>query len=255
MTYLKLLILTHRAMWFYLGYSLLTIFYAPICLLLCPFLPRRARHKMIIFWCIIAIHWVRICCGVRYNIIGKENIPKQPCVIVSKHQSPFETFLLQILFSPMATVLKIELTRIPLFGWAMKYLEPIVIDRKKKKAALKQVIDQGRSRITEGFWILIFPEGTRIPSGQSSSFSKGGFVLAKEIGAPVVSIAHNAGDHWPAKRFLKYPGTIQIEIGQVTPTDNELRDIMKTSAKWISQKQHEMSEIERKNNTKISIKC
>ena len=153
----------------------------------------------------------------------------------------------------MATVLKIELTRIPLFGWAMKYLEPIVIDRKRKKAALEQVVDQGKTKIAEGFWILIFPEGTRTPSGQSSRFSKGGFVLAKEIGVPILPVAHNAGDHWVAKGFLKYPGTIQVQFGPCIAIEPELKGVMKTTSQWMSQQQHLISEKERTADTVITI--
>lgn len=251
---LYLMVLIHRAAWFYLGYCIITTCYAPICLLLCPVLPRLTRHKLIIFWCHMALRWLYFCCGTRYEIKGKQRIPANPCVIISKHQSSFETFLLQMLFSPMATVLKVELTRIPLFGWAMQYLEPIVIDRKQKKAALQQVIDQGKAKIQEGFWILIFPEGTRTASGHSSKFSKGGFVLAQAINVPILPVAHNAGDHWPSRRFIKYPGTIQIQFGSPISTKQPLNDVMQLTAQWMMDQQHKISEKERQGNANILVK-
>ncbi len=243
-----------RTSLFYLGYSLLTLLYAPLCMLTCPLLPLKRRLQMISFWCRLALIWLRICCGIRYQIKGSEHIPAKPCVIVSKHQSPLETFLFQILFLPITTVLKIELTRIPLFGWALRYLEPITIDRRQKKAALSQIIEQGQNKLKQNFWVLIFPEGTRIPPGTSSRFSKGGFVLAQESGVPVLPVALNAGDYWKTKKFLKYPGTTTLEFGPEIPTNQPLADVMQQTLDWLNPRQQALSPTEKQAKAHITAK-
>jgi len=144
---------------------------------------------------------------------GRELLPAEPAVVLSRHESTWETLYLQSLFVPQATVIKRELLRIPFFGWAYALLRPVAIDRTDARGALKELIRRGRRRLEQdGAWVILFPEGTRMPHGEDGRFQRGGAALAVAAGRPVVVIAHDAGRYWPARRFLKSPGTIRVRI-------------------------------------------
>ena len=145
---------------------------------------------------------------------GEENIPSEPCVIVSNHQGQWETFSMQYLFHPLCTLLKRELLYIPLWGWAMKLLNPIAINRSKPKEAIVQTLDEGSKRLKSGLYVLLFPEGTRVEAGKVGNYARSSFELAKRNGAKVLPICHNSGDCWPAHKFLKNSGVIKLSIGQ-----------------------------------------
>ena len=147
-------------------------------------------------------------------IEGKENLPSEPCVIVSNHQGQWEAFSMQYLFHPLCTLLKRELLYIPLWGWAMGLLKPIAINRGRPREALRQALDEGGDRLDRGLFVLFFPEGTRVEAGQINRYSRSSFELALRSNVPVLPIAHNSGDCWPAHKFLKYPGTIFLTIGK-----------------------------------------
>ena len=153
--------------------------------------------------------------GIRARVIGQENMPKEPCVILAKHQSAWETMALQDTTwgSYCVFVLKKELLRVPLIGWGLAAMKMISIDRKAGKDALDQVVTQGRERLKQGFYVIIFPEGTRVPPGQKQRYKPGGAYLATHVGCPVVPVAHNAGELWPRQAFLKKPGTVTVSIG------------------------------------------
>jgi 1-acyl-sn-glycerol-3-phosphate acyltransferase len=135
--------------------------------------------------------------NIHVDVKGAENVPERPCVIVSNHQSTWETFFLSAYFEPLSQVLKRELLYVPFFGWAMAMLRPIAIDRDNPKAALKQVASKGDELLKDNVWVLIFPEGTRVPYGQIGKFSRSGSALAVNADLPVLPIAHNAGKFWP----------------------------------------------------------
>lgn len=154
--------------------------------------------------------------GIRPKVIGLENMPKEPCVILAKHQSAWETMTLQDTVPSGAYcvfVLKKELLKVPLVGWGLAAMKMISIDRAAGKDALDQVVIQGRERLKQGFYVILFPEGTRVAPGQKKRFKPGGAYLATHVGCKVVPIAHNAGELWPRQAFLKTPGTITISIG------------------------------------------
>lgn len=173
-------------------------------------------------------------CGLRYRIIGAENIPKTPSIVLSKHQSAWETLAFQEIFPPQVWVLKKELLRIPFFGWGLAMTSPIAIDRSAKKKALEQIVEQGKDRLKQGFWIVVFPEGTRIPPGQRGKYRIGGAWLATHTNVPVVPVAHNAGEFWGRNSFVKHSGTITISIGQpIDPTGMEAGELNAQVEAWI----------------------
>lgn len=204
-----------RIFLFYLLLGTSSLLWCSLSFFVAPFLPFPKRYKFInVYWCRCALFLARTILRIDYKITGAENVPKVPCVILSNHQSTWETFLLSAYFSPLSQVLKRELLYVPFFGWAMAMLRPIAIDRKNPKEALRQVASQGDELLKQGTWVLIFPEGTRVPHGQIGKFSRGGTALAVNAGLPVLPIAHNAGKFWPREGWGKRPGTIEVVIGE-----------------------------------------
>jgi len=191
---------------------LLTPPYSLIALATFPFGP-HTRYRVIKFWSHIVLWVVKHVCRIDYQVIGRENLPAQPAIVLSKHQSAWETIAFQHIFPPQSYVLKKELLRIPFFGWGLARFPVISIDRSAGKDALAQILEQGRKRLTEGFWVIIFPEGTRTAPGTNRRYKAGGAYLAAHTGAPVVPVAHNAGEFWRRRAFLKYPGTVTVSIG------------------------------------------
>ena len=235
-----------RTFFFYLLLSSSSFFWCIFCVFIAPFLPFRARYRLVIqTWCRCATWLAKVVAGIHYEVRGLENIPQQPCVILAKHQSTWETFFLSALFEPLSQVVKRELLSVPFFGWAMAMLKPIAIDRSNPKAALKQLAKQGDERIKQGAWVLIFPEGTRIPPGQIGKFSRGGAALAVNAGLPVLPIAHNAGEFWPKQGWAKYPGTIQVVIGPVMHAEGEgpraIAELNERAYAWVAQTQQQIS--------------
>jgi 1-acyl-sn-glycerol-3-phosphate acyltransferase len=235
-----------RTFFFYLLLSSSSFFWCILCVFVAPFLPFRARYRFVIqAWCRCATWLAKVVVGIRYEVHGLENIPQQPCVILAKHQSTWETFFLSAFFEPLSQVVKRELLYVPFFGWAMAMLRPIAIDRSNPKAALKQLARQGDERIKQGAWVLIFPEGTRIPPGQIGKFSRGGAALAVNAGLPVLPIAHNAGEFWPKQGWAKYPGTVQVVIGPLMHAEGEgpraIAELNERAFAWVSQAQQQIS--------------
>lgn len=176
-------------------------------------MPYHRRSGYIRTWNFCAVFFAQKLVGIRINLIGKDNIPDTPCIIMSKHQSQLETFYLQTLFTSLCTILKKELLRIPFFGQGLKNLEPIAIDRSKPRQALKEIQSEGLKRLSQGRKILIFPEGTRTPYGVKGSYARSGANLAIGGDVPILPVAHNFGLCWPAGKFLKKPGTITMSLG------------------------------------------
>ncbi len=173
-------------------------------------------------------------CGIQYKVSGTENIPDQASIILSKHQSTWETLALQLIFPPMAFVIKRELLWIPFFGWGLAAMRPVAINRSSGRVALKQMVSKGRARLEQGIWVTIFPEGTRVSAGTKGRYRIGGAILAAKSGHLVVPVAHNAGEFWPRGQFIKKPGTIQIVIGPQIPSNNrKAEDILADAENWI----------------------
>lgn len=177
-------------------------------------LPPQTRFRLIAGWSRAVIALARSVLGIRYRIEGLEHLPPGPAIILSKHQSAWETLAFQVIFPPQVLVLKRELLWIPFFGWGLALMSPISIDRSRGASALKRMLAQGRQRLAQGFWIAIFPEGTRVPPGARGEYRVGGAWLAVKTGAPVVPVAHNAGLFWRRNAFLKRPGTVTLLIGE-----------------------------------------
>ena len=207
--------------------------YALITLACYPLSPRN-RYRVTSSWTFIMLFLLRHLCGIRYQILGAENIPKTPSIVLSKHQSAWETLAFQKIFPPQVWVLKKELLLIPFFGWGLAMTSPIAIDRKSGKKALEQIVEQGRERLKQGFWIVIFPEGTRIPPGKRGKYRIGGAWLATHTNVPVVPVAHNAGEFWGRNSFIKKPGTITVSIGKpIDPTGMEAGELNEKVETWI----------------------
>ena len=168
--------------------------------------PMKFRFWLIAAWRAGFLAICRYVLGLHYQVVGRENIPATPSVILSKHQSAWETVGLQEIFPPLVFVLKKSLLMIPFLGWAFAAVKMISIDRSARKDAMRQVIDQGCDRLKAGYWVVIFPEGTRIAPGQTRRFKTGGAQLAVASGALVVPVAHNAGEFWARNAFVKKAG-------------------------------------------------
>jgi 1-acyl-sn-glycerol-3-phosphate acyltransferase len=206
-----------RSLIFLLLQVLLTPVFSTLALLTFPF-PPLTRYRLISSYARTMIWLLRLVCGIRHEVRGIENIPQEPCVVLCKHQSAWETLALQVVFPPQAWVLKRELLWLPFFGWGLAMTSPIAIKRSDGKGAIKQLLRQGRERLAQGFCVVVFPEGTRVPFGKRGKYKIGGAMLAASSGAPVVPVAHNAGRLWGRQAFSKHPGLITMSIGKPIET-------------------------------------
>lgn len=214
------------------GMILGVVVWGLLSLLTTPF-PYRIRYGFVMRWCRWIVWWLRVTRGVRYEVEGLEHVSAEPGIVMCKHQSVWETLALSLWFHPQTWVLKRELLWLPIFGWALALLRPIAIDRGAGQDALRQVVAQGRRRLAAGRWIVVFPEGTRIPAGQRGHYRVGGAILARRTGAMVVPVAHNAGEHWP-KRGRKRPGVIRVRIGPPIPAQGKRpTELMAEVEHWI----------------------
>jgi len=206
-----------RSLIFFLLELIWVPFYATLVLFTFPLKP-HTRYYLISGLAYSLMWLLRIICGIRIEVRGAENIPKEPCVVLCKHQSAWETFALQTVFPPQVWVLKRELLWLPFFGWGLALTSPIAINRSNGKDAMKQLLKQGKERLDDGFCVVVFPEGTRMPYGMRGKYKIGGAMLAASSGAPVAPVAHNAGKLWGRNAFMKYPGTVVMSIGKPIAT-------------------------------------
>ena len=180
------------------------------------------------------IWWQKIVCGLTYEVTGRENIPAGNGIILSKHQSAWETIAFQVIFPAQAWVLKRELLRIPFFGWGLAMTQPVAIDRSEGLKALDSVIKQGQNRLKQGRFVVVFPEGTRTPVGQKGRYNPGGAMLAVRAKVGVLPVAHNAGKYWSRKGFIKRPGVIKVKIGPVIQVaGNRAKQVNQEAERWI----------------------
>jgi len=206
-------------------------------------LPGRFSDRMATRWGRVNLWLQRVICGLRYELTGAENLPKGACIVMSKHQSTWETIGLRGLLKPeQSWVLKQELMRIPIFGWGLRFAKSIPIDRAAGRRAVLRVVEQGQARLAEGRYVIIFPEGTRTAPGERRKYGMGGGVLAERSGAVVVPIAHNAGVFWRRRGVKKYPGTIRVVIGPAIDTAGKrASQIMQEVESWIEARQQELT--------------
>jgi 1-acyl-sn-glycerol-3-phosphate acyltransferase len=222
-----------RSVLFYLGLAPVTVLFCLLGVALLP-LPRRMRYLVIIQWSRIALSWLRVSCGLGWRVSGREHIPATPGVILCKHQSAWETMSLQFVFPPHCQVVKRELLWVPFFGWGLACLNPIAIDRRAGARALRTVLKAGRQRIAEGWWVLIFPEGTRVPIEQPGHYASSGAALAIQAHCPIVPVAHNAGLFWRRQALRKRPGTIDLVIGPpIYPDGRSAAELTAAAEAWI----------------------
>ena len=222
-----------RSLIFFLLQLVITPLYALIAIFTFPFHP-LTRYRIITGWALIMLWLLRVLCGIRMEVRGAGNIPKQPCIVLCKHQSAWETIALQKVFPPQVWVLKRELLWLPFFGWGLAMTSPIAIRRSEGREAIRQLLRQGKERLEQGFCVVIFPEGTRIPYGQRGKYKSGGALLGASSGAPVVPVAHNAGRLWGRKSFLKHPGVITMSIGApIDPAGLKAEEINRRVEEWI----------------------
>lgn len=225
--------LTLRSLIFNLIMFVTVTLYAPLVMLTFP-LPPLARYRVTRQWARFMMWLLRWLCGLRYRVEGLGHLPKHPAIIISKHQSSWETLAYQQIFPPQVWVLKRELLWVPFFGWGLAMTQPIAIDRGSGRRAVEQIVEQGRQRLETGRWVVVFPEGTRVAPGHHRRFGLGGAVLASATGFPVVPVAHNAGSYWPRRGFLKKPGVIRVVIGPVIDTrGKEPEQINREAQAWI----------------------
>jgi len=206
-------------------------------------LPFSVRYFFAELWSRLALWNLKIICGLTHEITGQENVPIDRNVIVlCKHQSAWETIAAQVMFPMHTFLLKKELLRLPIWGWAMATLEPIAINRNDRKAALKSLIKQGTLCLNKGLWLIVFPEGTRMAPGTKGKFNAGGSYLAHKTDTPVIPVAHNAGEFWPPRSFLKYPGKITVKIGPLLESTNRKASDLNAEAEiWIDNAMQEIS--------------
>jgi 1-acyl-sn-glycerol-3-phosphate acyltransferase len=208
-----------RATLYYAFLIITVIPYAFLCVLWAP-APLHWRYKLTMGWPRLAVWGARFFCGLRWQVKGWENLPDGPAIILSKHQSAWETFFLPShLPRQVCFVYKKELHFIPFFGWGLALLRMIPINRAKGREAFEQVVLIGQKCLDEGRWPILFPEGTRIAPGKMGRFKLGGALLSTRTGAPVVPIAHNAGECWPRNSFVKKSGLITVSIGPPIPSE------------------------------------
>ena len=224
-----------RSIIFYIGLLPLTMLFSFIGIAILP-LPRPWRYAVITRWSMLTIAWLKLTCGLGWRVSGRENIPASPGVILCKHQSAWETITLQLIFPRQCKVLKKELLHVPFFGWGLASLNPIAIDRKAGAKALRTVLERGAERIRQGWWVLLFPEGTRIAPGEKGRYTQTGAALALAADTVVIPVAHNAGVFWARNALTKHAGTIDVVIGPPISTAGKSAKAITVEAQtWIEQ--------------------
>jgi 1-acyl-sn-glycerol-3-phosphate acyltransferase len=222
-----------RSLLFLLFQMVVTPFYAALMLATC-WLPRIPRYKMAKSWCATNLRGARWICGIRWRVEGLENVPATPHIVMSKHSSTWETMALNLYFPPLAFVAKKELLSIPFFGWGFALASPITIDRSAGRDAMDQMAEQARARFSQGFWVVVYPEGTRIRAGTRARYKTGGARLASALDAPMLPVAHNAGYLWPKGIFGKRPGVITMSIGApIAPDGRDVATLTREVETWI----------------------
>jgi len=224
-----------RSSLFFVGMLITTIAIAGPLSIFGWFISYRRRCQISNAWGGVNLWLLRVLCGLTYEVEGIENLPPGNTVVLSKHQSAWETMALRYILPPeQAWVLKRELLLVPFFGWALALVEPIAINRKAGGKAVKQVISQGLAQLEKGRNVIIFPEGTRVAPGEKKRYGIGGALLAYKAEVPVVPIAHNAGLFWRRRGINKYPGTIKMIVGKpITTKDKSAAEVNKAVEAWI----------------------
>ena len=208
-----------RSLLYFVG-SIISLILISFSGLLLIFASYPTRQKYLSQWAIFCMWWLKITLNIKTNVVGRENIINSSCIIISNHQSTWETLAFQTIFPAHTWVLKRELLWLPVFGWSLALLKPIIINRGEKLNAIKKVIKQGANRLEKGISIVIYPEGTRQPYKKLGVYQNGGSAIAKKTGYSIVPVYHNAGKIWPKGSFIKKPGVITVVIGEAISQSN-----------------------------------
>ena len=230
-----------RSLAFWIVFPVSLVVFATLLLLTVPF-SLRIRWALVQVWVGFILWWLRVTCKLSHQVLGAEHITSDAGIVFCKHQSTWETIALQEIFPLQVWVAKRELMWIPFFGWGLALMQCIHIKRGTGKAAVKQLVTQGKARMDEGIWVVIFPEGTRIPAGKKGRYRIGGAVLAHETGRCIVPVAHNAGEYWPRRSFIKRPGVIQVRIGApISPAGKTAQQLLDEASGWIETQMAEIT--------------
>ena len=231
------MLISLRSALYFVSMSLSTLLYGLAISTVGLLLPLAVRDRMAASWGHANLWLMRNICGLKYHVTGQEHLPTEACIVMSKHQSAWETIAFKALLHPQQSwILKRELMWIPVFGWALAAIPNIPINRKAGRAALKQITQKGTELLNLGRIIIIFPEGTRTAPGEKRKYGIGGGMLAEKSGFPVVPIAHNAGVFWKRRGFKKFPGTIEVVVGP--PLDSQgmkASEITRAVEQWIEE--------------------
>jgi len=230
-----------RSLAFWLVFAVSTMICSTLLLFTALF-PFRTRWKLLQIWVEFILWWLKVTCKLTHEVRGSEHITSTAGIVFAKHQSTWETIALQQIFPMQVWVAKRELMWLPFFGWGLAIMKCIHIKRGTGKAAVTQLVTQGRARLGEGTWVVIFPEGTRIPAGQRGRYRIGGAVLAEQSGYTIIPVAHNAGEYWPRRSFIKRPGVIQVRIGApIDPAGKSAQQILVEASSWIEDRMAEIT--------------
>ena len=227
----------------FLAFGFTSILVFAVFALLVFWAPQTFLWNIVVTYCKLVLWAGEVLCGMKVVIEGRENLPDEPSVIMIKHTTTLETYGHVPMFPRTAWVIKREIIWMPIFGWVIGLLfQPIAIRRSARRSAVKQVIAQGKEKLRKGIWVTIFPEGTRMPPGETRRYGVSGAALAQEANVPIVPVAHNAGDAWPRLSFVKRPGTVRFVIGPpISAQGREPRETNLVVQEWIENKMREIS--------------
>ena len=233
--------LLFRSLLYFVG-SIISLILISFISLFLVFTSYHTRQKFISQWAIFCIWWLKITVNIKTKVIGQENILHSPCIIISNHQSTWETLAFQTIFPPHTWVLKRELLWLPVFGWSLALLNPIIINRGDKLNAIKKVIRQGSDRLKKGISIVIYPEGTRQPYKQLGAYQNGGSAIAKKTGHSIVPVYHNAGKLWAKGSFIKKPGEVTVVIGRaISNSDLKPSEVTERIRHWTLEQENKFN--------------
>lgn len=240
-------VLILRSILFWFGFIINTAVFG-LLILIFFFTSSDTRLQLARLWSKVNNILLRLFCGITYRIEGKGNLDVDTAIVLSKHQSTWETLAMHAFMPLLRWVFKRELMYIPIFGWALAMTDPIAINRGTGRVAIKQLISEGTKKLDDGKWLILFPEGTRTAPGKTLKYKIGGALLAEKSGYPVIPVAHNAGEFWPRHSFIKWPGTISVVIGPAIETKGRLADDINAEvADWIEGTMKQISDPSRWN--------
>ncbi|MFL2546475.1 MAG: lysophospholipid acyltransferase family protein [Candidatus Rariloculaceae bacterium] len=225
-------------------YLFVSVFFFGIAALLAGIVSREHSYAVAVSWARAVLYLLKKLCGLDYSVTGTEHLTRQNCIVLVKHSSSWETIAQFVMFPRQTWVLKRELLWAPVLGWVIRIYRPIAIDRKAGRTAVEQVVTQGRERLEDGDWVIIFPEGTRVAPGEVGRYGQSGALLAIDSGRPIIPVAHDAGVYWRRRSWRKRPGTIRVVIGApIESAGRSPRELTNEVKEWIESTVASLSDI------------